>query len=583
MPMITLRPYQQEIVDAVLLAELDGIQSQVISLATGGGKTAIATYLCFRHSKPHAPHRILWLCDQEELALQALDAFTAYYPPTCLGLIQAENNDLDRQVTVAVIDSLRQPQRLARFLHFGKPAIVIVDEAHGSITQEYDHVLDHVIDGDRTLVLGLTATPFRSDRQSLAKRYTLVATKGMLDLMAEKDPATGQPYLADLTCYSVTTDVDLSGIAVQEGQEYPEEQLQIAVSKSKNRHVLAVAAWRQWANNLPTILFAAGRADAERFVAAFQAEGIATFAVFGDTDKQERRRLLGNRALHQPGEFEQGKYAVFVNVGVAGKGLDFPFVRCILMARHCHFSGTWIQMVGRGVRRAPGKDTCVLIDLADNHHSCFSVDRLIGTTTAQVPSVRRVLAETRECQERDPDPFWEQAEEAIRTYHLHGVRKDVFSAPTAVGRWVHHADENRFTLESEFGSYELRILGGTQAVEAIRHTAQRSFPLHRDPVEFRIARGLVEQDITRRRQTREHQAAQLQSTDPVSPQTLAKCRTCKLYMVQPTWTEGRAQGVLARFYKNPRTFHREWYSRSPKPKNESARTQQSPAKRRVIT
>jgi superfamily II DNA or RNA helicase len=67
-------------------------------------------------------------------------------------------------------------------------------------------------------------------------------------------------------------------------------------------------------------------------------------------------------------KLEAGELDVVVNVGVLTEGFDAPHVSCIVLARPCAHDSTYIQIVGRMLRAAPGKAEATLIDLVGASH-----------------------------------------------------------------------------------------------------------------------------------------------------------------------------------------------------------------------
>jgi superfamily II DNA or RNA helicase len=80
--------------------------------------------------------------------------------------------------------------------------------------------------------------------------------------------------------------------------------------------------------------------------------------VEANTDAPERQFLLD--------QMSQGKLAGIVSVGTMTTGVDAD-VRCVVLARPTKSEPLFVQMIGRGLRTAPGKEKCIILDHADNH------------------------------------------------------------------------------------------------------------------------------------------------------------------------------------------------------------------------
>ncbi|KAF6265835.1 hypothetical protein COO60DRAFT_1456872 [Scenedesmus sp. NREL 46B-D3] len=72
--------------------------------------------------------------------------------------------------------------------------------------------------------------------------------------------------------------------------------------------------------------------------------------------------------------FRKGALDVLWNCEKLTEGFDEPSIDALLLARPTKSTGLYTQMLGRGLRRAPGKDNCLVLDFTDKQHK---VDRII--------------------------------------------------------------------------------------------------------------------------------------------------------------------------------------------------------------
>ncbi|KAJ1929722.1 DEAD DEAH box helicase [Tieghemiomyces parasiticus] len=114
-----------------------------------------------------------------------------------------------------------------------------------------------------------------------------------------------------------------------------------------------VSAYRRRA----TLVFAVDIEHVRALWAAFRAHGIPCEMVTGRTPNDERSDILAR--------FYRGEYPVLINCAILTEGTDIPHIDCILMARPTQSSGLYQQMVGRGLRRSPGKTDCLVLDFVD--------------------------------------------------------------------------------------------------------------------------------------------------------------------------------------------------------------------------
>src|SRR2546425_8073069 len=163
-PMIRLtpRPYQHEAVAALLTAAARGVQRPLLVLPTGTGKTIIFALLVQRRGG-----RALILAHRDELIQQVVDKLHLVDPTLPLGIVQAARDELTAPTVVASVQTLSRRPRLARLVPDFHT--IVIDEAHHAPAPSYRRILEYcqAWRPDGPLVVGVTATPARGDRQSL--------------------------------------------------------------------------------------------------------------------------------------------------------------------------------------------------------------------------------------------------------------------------------------------------------------------------------------------------------------------------------------------------------------------------------
>ncbi|MEJ2417692.1 MAG: helicase-related protein, partial [Exilibacterium sp.] len=120
---------------------------------------------------------------------------------------------------------------------------------------------------------------------------------------------------------------------------------------------LTLKAWQEKGKGKKTIVFCAGVEHAHRMAEDISRLGVKAVAIDGKT--QDRKCLLN--------DFKKGHLEVITNYGVLTEGFDDPTVECILMARPTTSPLVYNQCIGRGLRIAPQKSACVVIDIVDRN------------------------------------------------------------------------------------------------------------------------------------------------------------------------------------------------------------------------
>src|SRR3989339_618871 len=161
-----LRPYQNEAVQAIRNEWKDGRQKTLLVLPTGTGKTVVFSKVVEEETQDGSKALILAhrgeLLDQASVKLMETSGLDS-------ALEKAESSSIGskKKVTVASVQTLSQEKRLTSFSKDYFKTIV-VDEAHHTMSDTYQRILTHF---DGANVLGVTATPDRSDQKSLGKFF----------------------------------------------------------------------------------------------------------------------------------------------------------------------------------------------------------------------------------------------------------------------------------------------------------------------------------------------------------------------------------------------------------------------------
>jgi ATP-dependent helicase IRC3 len=407
----TLRPYQQDAIEAVAKAfHEDGQNRVLVKKPTGTGKTvmfaAMLKYLESRFEimlpdyRGRKGARMLVIAHREELLDQARDKIQKQNPGLMVSIEQGDRHaNSYSDVVIASIQTLSAMKfrRLKRLLERHSPRLVIVDEAHHAAAATYRTALamlgflpmgvskegdaeaatqddvvemqkalagwDEVAPKDRLLV-GVTATPNRSDAIGLGCVFQTIAYSYALKT------AIDDGWLVPIKPWVVETNVSLDDVRISRG-EFNQKDLAEAVNQQQ-RNQVAVAAWLDHAKGKSTIAFTVDVAHAHDLAAEFQRAGVQAVALSGETPREERRRILE--------DYTAGYIEVITNCMVLTEGTDLPRTECILHAKPTKSPTLYEQMTGRGLRIHPGKTECTVIDIVDvaRRHSLQQAPVLYG-------------------------------------------------------------------------------------------------------------------------------------------------------------------------------------------------------------
>jgi len=344
---IPLRPYQIEACAAVEAAWREGLRRSLVTMATGLGKTIVFSEMIRRTNG-----RALVLAHRDELLEQAAAKIRLVCPSASIGFVRRQQNELDCDVVLASVQTIAREKRLASFPK--DFSIIVVDEAHHAVAPEHRRILEHTgalsDNAAAPFLLGVTATPHRADKISLAEIFQKTVFK--LSIM---DGIIGG-YLCDLRVQAIRLDLSKLKSKNSKNRDFSDSLLGEALMAAQAPERI-VAAYLRAARGRRALCFTPTIEVARAVSASFNSAGVSSEWLCGETPPKERRAILER--------LRSGETQAVANAGVLTEGFDEPSLGAIIVARPTQSKSLYIQMVGRGTRTAPshGKKDCIVLDV----------------------------------------------------------------------------------------------------------------------------------------------------------------------------------------------------------------------------
>ena len=386
--LVLLRPYQREALDALRRA-LKPDHAPVVVLPTGAGKGHILSEIaagCAAKGR-----RLLVLAHVAELVSQN----AAQCERGAAGLVGVYSAGLGRRDTGSLITCAGIQSVYSRACELGAVGLIIIDECH-LLQPEGEGMYGQFLGEARTvspsvLVAGLTATPYRMGSGLIygdeGQMFDGVAYRAsMADLIADG-------YLSPLMSRAPASGcarVDLDGVQ-RSGGDYVQSQLEARVDTDElvRDSVADMLRQCQASEVKSCLIFAVGIAHADHIVEAIKDRGHKADAIFGTTGKEQRSEVIAS--------FRAGALRFLVNVGVLTTGFDAPAVDCVAIFRPTKSAGLFYQMVGRGLRLAPNKTRCLILDYGRNIDEHGPVDMLDDVDHKAKKSNKKTARECPKC------------------------------------------------------------------------------------------------------------------------------------------------------------------------------------------
>ena len=381
-----LRDYQQRAIDQLYeWFHKNESGNPCLVLPTGSGKSHIIAALVKDALTSWPETRVLMLTHQKELIAQNAEKMREHWRNAPMGIYSAslKRKVLDEPITFAGIQSIAKKGN-----QIGHIDLVIVDECHSinhSEAGSYRKLLTTLSEINPALrVIGLSATPYR-----LGHGYIHEGADTVFDALIEPITITElvlDGYLSPLRSKHTSHTLNTDGVKKQ-GGEFVASALEAAVDRDDINAIVVEETIRRASDRKSWLFFCAGIGHAHHVADLLNDSGISAACVTGQTPQSEREQILR--------DFKDGHIRAVTNVNVLSTGYDYPGIDCLVMLRPTMSPGLYVQMAGRGMRIAEGKQDCLVLDFAGNVSTH-------GPITAVQPPSKKIkgdgVAPTKECE-----------------------------------------------------------------------------------------------------------------------------------------------------------------------------------------
>lgn len=360
--MSSLRSYQSRVLRAISEHFSGDKKSVLLQMPTGSGKTRTADYVVGKYAE--TGRQVLWLVHRDELLSQAAMVFAGHNRPHRL-ICSAESERAikiaqHRELGQSFVDSsacivVASVQTLVRRLDtvpWLNPALIIADEAHLSLNATNRRIIGR---WPEARLLGLTATPERSDGQAFARNAgglydAIVCGPQIYELIQEES-------LSDYRLYRPPVRMKEGVKLKSKGGDYDPKSLDEEFD-SPFIWGDVLQHYRSYSHGKPAIGFCASIETARRFADVFTTAGYRAIALDGDTDGSIRRGALRDLAV--------GALDVIFSVNILTEGTDVPYATTCLWLRRTKSLAVYLQGNGRVLRPHSSKPFAIFLDFVGN-------------------------------------------------------------------------------------------------------------------------------------------------------------------------------------------------------------------------
>lgn len=336
--------------------------------------------------------RVLFLVHRGQLARQTRKSYEKVFANTVsMGLVGAGYHEYEADYVFATVQTLNRDEHL---LQYAKDAFdcIVLDEAHHVPADTYRKIMDHFTP---KLWLGMTATPDKRD-DNVEGRNVYEIFNYQIAYEIRLQQAMEENLLCPFHYFGIT---DLSMI----GDEEAARDFNMLTSDERVRHIVNQADYYGYSGDkVKGLIFCSNIKETEELSVKFNqiinpatGKNFRTVALNGSASEQERQDAFERLAMNEDESSEDRQPLDYIfSVEILNEGVDIVEVNQVIMLRPTQSPIVFIQQLGRGLRKASGKEYVVILDFIGNYNNNFMIPiALSGDRTYNKDNIRRYVME----------------------------------------------------------------------------------------------------------------------------------------------------------------------------------------------
>lgn len=329
-----------------LLRETKGL---IIS-ATGTGKT----YLAALDVKNYNPKRFLFVAHREQILKKSLDSFHKVLggdKKTNYGILSGNTKNTDTKYLFATVQTLSKAENLNQFKR-DEFDYILIDEAHHVGSKIYGKLLDYFTPD---FLLGMTATPERSDDKNIYELFDYnVPYEIRLQEALEEEMLVPFHYIG-------VSDYTYNGEVIDDNTN-----LKYLVSEERVKYVVEQSKYYGYDGDvLHGLVFVSRKEEADEIAKLLTKYGYPSQMLSGEDSQEQREQAIE--------KLKNGELTYLVTVDIFNEGIDIPFINQVIMMRKTESVIVFVQQLGRGLRKAQGKEYLTVIDFIGNYKNNYLI------------------------------------------------------------------------------------------------------------------------------------------------------------------------------------------------------------------
>lgn len=366
-----------------------GEERALLISATGTGKTYASAFAM----RELGFKRVLFLVHRGQLTRQTKRSYEKVFAKTVsMGLVGAGYHEYNVDYVFATVQTLNRDEHL---LQYEKNAFdcIILDEAHHVSADTYQKVMKHF---KPKLWLGMTATPDKRDDNVEGRNiYELFNYQIAYEIRLQQ--AMEENLLCPFHYFGITD------LAIIGDQKETNRDFSMLTSDERVKHIIEQAEYYGYSGDkVKGLIFCSNIRETEELSAKFNqmmnassGRKFRTIALNGSASEQERQIAFERLAMNEEdATVEMEPLDYIFSVEILNEGVDIVEVNQVIMLRPTQSPIVFIQQLGRGLRKANGKEYVVILDFIGNYNNNFMIPiALSGDRSYNKDNIRRYIME----------------------------------------------------------------------------------------------------------------------------------------------------------------------------------------------
>ena len=358
-------------------------QRALLISATGTGKTYASAFAM----RELGFKRVLFLVHRATLATQAKNSYQRVFGnAVSMGLVGAGYHQYGKDYVFATVETLNKDAHLQKY----KPDefdCIILDEAHHSSANTYQKVMQYF---RPRLFLGMTATPDkRTDNDANDNIYEIFHHQIAYEIRLQQ--AMEEDLLCPFHYFGIT---DLSVVQDMKAKNILEEEFNKLICDERVKHIIEQSVYYGYSGDrVKGLIFCSRKQECKELSKKFNDMGYRTVALSGEDSEEVRQNAFERLAMEEGEQTDKTKPLDYIfSVDILNEGVDIVEVNQVIMLRPTQSPIVFIQQLGRGLRKANGKEYVVILDFIGNYNNNFMIPvALSGDRSYNADTIRKYV------------------------------------------------------------------------------------------------------------------------------------------------------------------------------------------------